>query len=280
MLRNLKHFVFWVLLFGLEIIAYKQNWGSKFWTFSSISMALALLLFYTCRLFTRKLIGKVQFSSLKRITSYRDFWYMCASVAFFVIARLYTDLVLLNAGNDISVLSYCLVILRIAASFAVPAFLLGLAETNKEIIALLKKKESELTLRISEAEARLFTLEEKEIHLNSIIEAKENTIKGLTAQVEELQFKEEMLARDIVALEACAEKLKQTNSELLERQAKLERSVAEQTALQEAYKRDKEVTDKIFFQTNRDWLAQVKRYQRILAFYNIPDDDGQLPGLN
>lgn len=272
--RIFKHVGIWSLLMGVEFLAYIEKWNSlSFWLYSASNVMIALVSFYLCWHFGKRACNKISLERKWNILRFPEFWYGVLTIIAFVAIRLVTDLIIFGSSNGVIIFIYAIVLVRISYTYTILGFLFGM-------ISNLKKNINSLFVEKKTLEASVETLQSKEIHLNSIIEEKERAIVQLSAKVEELQFKEEMLARDIVALEACSAKLEKTNTELLEQQAVLERSVVEQTTLQLAYKRDKEVTDKMFFQTNRDWLARVKRYQRILAFYNIPDDDGLLPGLN
>jgi hypothetical protein len=279
MKRKIWHAAIWSLLFGIETVAYIKSWNSEFWAFSFINFFLVLLLFYTSRYLSIRLFNKARKSIGQKITSYSEFWYLCLSVMLFSGIRLFTDIIIFKVAANISIWAYTLILIRSGLSFAIPGLLFGLVEKCKQIILLLVTRKDEL-------ESAINTLEIKAIHLSSVMETKEQTILKLNERAAALQFNNEMITRDAAALEervkgleAQAAALETRNAELLEKQTGLEGNVTRLTALNEFLERDKKVTDMLYYRLNNFWETRVSRYKKILAFYNISEDD-YLPGLN
>ena len=299
--KNQLHIGIWTSIISLEILTYLSTWQSKYWTIAAVNWGVILLLFYSCRYFSQQFYLRYDKRRNMKLTIYPEFWYITSSLGLFVCLRLYFDFVLFNPGGETPFWAYTLGLLRFGLSFVIPAALLGISEQRKKTIAILSEKKQNLIDRITETQARLFTLEEKEIHLNSIIEAKEKAITDVTERANAMEFKAEMLARDLevqetrlqqaitrstelekrcAMLEAREQQVSMRNWELMEQQTELETNVTRLTALNEYLERDKKVTDMLYFRLNKHWEARVNHYKKILAFYNINDNEDFLPGLN
>lgn len=268
-----KHTLIWTALIVIESLLYYKSWDKLwFWLFTFSNFAIALLSFYCCWYFGKKLCLKLKPDEVWRIMRHKEFWYGMVIVAMFIGLRLMTDLVLFGTSSGVLIWVYAIILLRTSLSFIISGFLFGIIEKLKQMITSFYKHK--ITL-----ESQIETLETREIHLTSVTEAKERAIKEMDEKIEELQFNKEMLVRDLDEMEKRHNQLQVRNEEVLAQQQTMEQELTKLSALNKFMENDKKVTDMLYYRLNDMWEERVKYYKRILQLHGIKDTD-HLPGLN
>lgn len=185
-----KHIIFWGLYFGIEILAYFKSWGSRFWMIALVNISLALIGFYICYFFGKRLYYKLKNElPVKKIIYFKDFWRLITTVIVFLCLRLIGDLIIFNPNSGVSIPEYLVSLSRVVLSIAIPGMLIGIGKRKEEIIIVLNKKQRCL-------ETTIATLEPKVIHLTSTIETKERVIQEMDRQMNDLILRNEVLARE------------------------------------------------------------------------------------
>lgn len=215
------HLTIWGLIILLENLVYVEKWTDNgYWLLGAVNFTLVIGLFYASRYFANRFLinHEIIIGNIGKLIIP-----LLIVVAVYIAIRYAFDYFILYQGYEMKFRAYLFMQFRFSLYFILPAIIVAAYENKNILNAGLKKDRIAL-------ESTIDTLNLKVIHLNSITESKEATIRHMDDEIGELQFNAEMLSRDLDRLEATAKAKElqvaeqnlviQANSEEIERLGK------------------------------------------------------------